>query len=176
MSEGETKIANLTSVCRGEFSDKIVESAKLCTEDDLNKAYAEIEFLRSEIGKLLPVLEQRQMVRAEQVGRENGLFAINVTSAAFGLVGFSSLAGVGMTASVSRSPNPQLRRIGWISLVTTLMASASFYYGVTELKKIEIAFSDIPKLEEYLKILESQFKLRQAMISSMLSIKEINKK
>lgn len=171
---------NLSSVCRGEFSDKIIESASKCTDNDLATAYSEINILERAI-----IEAQLKLDAAVSKPGLNGLSynhtrTIEIAGSTASVLGALGLLHRFMAEmSQLRFTSQQYKRLnasGWASAITLVMGIATSVAGNNERVRIEVENSDIPAFREMLTNFQKELLIRKVMVESISALKNGGRK
>ncbi len=163
---------DVSKVCRGEFSDKIVQSIQSCSEADLAKAMSEIGVLEVELAKSKAQLNNLLSKSGSNHVSHNQaeiIFGSSIIVTIFGASG--ALATLATAGQMGPGPGNFLRNAAWGSLVTLAMGIAGIYFGSTEKQRLEVEYKDIPFLRDFVSNLEAQVKIRKTMIEVATKIK-----
>lgn len=155
-------ISDGEKLCRGEFSERILESAKACSEEDLAGATVAVYRLERE---LTSVQQQLQRVEAYQTGgnydndkkREN---TILVSGAVLSLIG-------GLPAVFST--NTTVKVAGFV----TWVIGFAMTYGYSKMRAPIVKYNvdDVPKLKAQVGMILEQIRIRKALLEAASQLK-----
>lgn len=171
---------NSADVCRGEFSDSIVDSIGNCTDAELSRSYAEIKALENAI--------TRDQATLEEVKRRSGankvsynqvvLVETHYSTAAWLSVGVGAISGAGyvmhgLTEGGKLFPNASkvMKGSGVVLIMSIVLGIAS----KIEKSRLELEFADIPKLEKSLQAMNAEIELRKKALEVAIKLKQIKR-
>lgn len=172
--------SNSADVCRGDFSDSIVDSIGKCSDSELNRSYAEIKALEDAVTqdqKSLAELKRRS--GENKVSYNQVVFAeTHYSTAAWLSVGVGAISGAGyimhgLTEGGKLFPRASavLKGSG-IALIMSVATGAASKY---EKSRLELEFSEIPKLEKSMQSMKAEIELRKKALEIAIKLKQIKK-
>lgn len=177
---GYSQTSATASSCDLEHSQDFVKTVKGCSLDDLNRFYIEAKTLQKDLELAEAQLQEQVQLRGKNilnhketkiifvgtsiVGVITGLFAIIPTMYT---VGIAQAGGI-PTAEMNRFADRRFLRFG----IPTVIAALAAYVANNELKRLEVEFDEIPKLQEFITKLKYQgLPIRITLLENALKIK-----
>ncbi len=162
-----SSLDNLQRICKGEFSENIVQSAQACSSEDLNKAYSEISILEQKVREanveIINLSNERS--QTQSIMYSNIKPAIAGALIAFGGVGTLTSMGV-------YGPKFYKKTAGWGSLLTLAMAGMFAKSMINDIERSSsIEYHEIPNLKAFIEEAQAQIKVRKAVVAAMISLK-----
>lgn len=172
--------SNTADVCRGEFSDAIVDSIGNCTDVELSRSYAEIKALENAITRDQASLEEVKRRSGENKVSYNQVVFVEMhySTAAWLSVGVGAISGAGyvmhgLTEGGKLFPNASkvFKGSGVVLIMSIALGVASKY----EKSRLELEFADIPKLEKSVQAMKAEIELRKKALEVAIKLKQIKK-